>query len=120
MLKINIADAEFEYLNALETEAQYNGASRRVLAVTCMPDAISVDALNAMLTEKNLASITMTNTDTGAVNIYEGYVLKLACGVSAVLTQPETPDTPAVYKDRLIFKVGKRTYIEKKLHELGL
>lgn len=30
MLKINIANTEFEYLNALETEEYYNGSSRRL------------------------------------------------------------------------------------------
>lgn len=133
MLKVKISETEFEYLNALETEEFYNGASRRTLTITCAPDAISLDTLNALLTEENLASITMTNTegipsmeDEGMVtsepimNIYEGYVLKLSCGINKVLTETETPETPAVYSDRLVFKIGRRTYIEEQLHKLGL
>ena len=120
MLKINIAGTEFEYLDALETEEHYNGSSRRTLTVTCLPDAISMDELNALLTEDNLASITLTNTETGAVGIHDGYVLKLKIGVENKLIQVDTPDTPAVYADRLIFKLGKRTYIEEMLHKLGL
>lgn len=119
-LKINIAGTEIEYLDALETEEFYNGSKRRTLTVTCAPDAISVDMLNSLLTEENLASVTMTNTETGAVNVYDGYVLKLACGIKNEQVRAETPDTAAVYADRLVFKLGKRTYIEEQLHKLGL
>lgn len=120
MQKIKIANTEIEYLNALETEEFYNGASRRTLTVTCAPDAIGLDTLNALLTEEDLASITMTNTDTGAANIYDGYVLKLACGIRNEKVQEETPENAAVYADRLVFKLGKRTYIEEQLKKLGL
>lgn len=120
MLKIKIANTEFEYLNALETEEYYNGSSRRTLTITCAPDAISIDALNALLTEENLASITLYNEESGISNVYDGYVLKLSCGIKSELAQAETPDRAAVYEDRLVFKLGKRTYIEEQLHKLGL
>lgn len=129
MLKIKIANTEFEYLGALETEQFFNGSSRRTLTVTCAPDAISVDALNALLTEENLASISLTNDSAGTdeegnvltvTNVYDGYVLKLSCGIRSELVQTETPDRAAVYEDRLVFKLGKRTYIEEQLHKLGL
>lgn len=129
MLKINIANTEFEYLNALETEEFFNGSSRRTLTITCAPDAISLDALNALLTEENLSSVTLVNTSAGTddegnaltvTNVYDGYVLKLSCGIRNELVQTETPDRAAVYEDRLVFKLGKRTYIEEQLHKLGL
>ena len=71
MLKIKIAETEIHYLDAFETEEFYNGASRRTLTVTCDPDAISIDELNAMLTEDNLASISMTETESGTTNVYD-------------------------------------------------
>ena len=120
MLKIKIAETEIEYLDALETEEHYNGSFRRTLTVTCMPDTIGVDALNTLLTEENLASVTLVNTETNASAIHEGYVLKLKVGIENKLVQAETPDSPALYEDRLIFKVGMRTYIEEQLHKLGL
>ena len=129
MLKINIANTEIEYLSALETEEFFNGSSRRTLTVTCAPDAISLDMLNALLTEENLASVTLVNTEAGTddegnaltvTNVYDGYVLKLSCGIRNELVQTETPDSAAVYADRLVFKLGKRTYIEEQLHKLGL
>lgn len=127
MLKIKISETEIPYLNAFETEEFFNGASRRTLTVTCSPDAISVDALNALLTEENLTSISLTNDGSGedgnaqaVTNIYDGYVLKLFCGIRNELVQAETPDRAAVYADRLVFKLGKRTYIEEQLHKLGL
>lgn len=129
MLKIKIANTEIEYLSAVETEEFYNGSSRRTLTITCAPDAISLDALNALLTEENLASVTLVNTSAGTdeegnaltvTNVYDGYVLKLSCGIRNELVQTETPDRAAVYEDRLVFKLGKRTYIEEQLHKLGL
>lgn len=123
MLKIKIANTEFEYLGALETEQFFNGASRRTLTLTCAPDVISLDTLNALLTEENLASISLTNDENAAVpttNIYDGYVLKLSCGIQNILVKAETSESAAVYEDRLVFKLGKRTYIEEQLHKLGL
>ena len=131
MLKIQFSNTntEVEYLSALETEEFFNGSSRRTLTITCAPDAISLDALNALLTEENLASVTLVNTSAGTdeegneltvTNVYDGYVLKLSCGIRNELVQAETPDRAAVYEDRLVFKLGKRTYIEEQLHKLGL
>jgi len=119
----------FEYLNALETEEYYNGSSRRTLTFECAVGVISVDMLNAILSnEANTASIVLTGdpvmqedgTTTAPQNIYDGYVLKIKCGIENKLVQLETPETPAVYEDRLVFKLGKRTYIEQALKNLGL
>lgn len=122
MLKIQFSNTntEVEYLSALETEEFFNGSSRRTLTVTCAPDAISIDALNALLTEENLASITLYSEESGISNVYDGYVLKLSCGIKSELVQSETPNSASVYEDRLVFKLGKRTYIEEQLHKLGL
>ena len=148
MLKIKVGTKEFEYLTSLETEEYYNGSSRRTLTVNCSSDAIGLDELNVLLTEDNLAGLVMTNTEgisvykdvlaedekgkmipTGEqefdrfdpiVNYFDGYVLKLSCGITSVMGQPETPDTPAVYEEQIVFKIGKRTYIEEQLHKLGL
>ncbi|MBR5305929.1 MAG: hypothetical protein IKU47_03310 [Oscillospiraceae bacterium] len=111
----------FDYLNALETEEHWNSASRRTLTVECKPDAISVDKLNALLSsEVNTTEITLTNEETGASNIYSGYILKIKCGIESKLVRAESPEAPAVYEDRLVFKLGKRTYIEEQLVRLGL
>ncbi len=121
MLKAKfVNEAEIVYLDALETEEFFNGASRRTLTFTCAPDAMSVDALNALLTAPNLASLTLTNAENNVSNVYDGYVLKLACGLQQVCTAAETSASPAVYEDRLIFKLGKRTYMEEQLHRLAL
>ena len=109
----------FEYLNALETEEYFNGASRRTITFEAEVGVIGVDELNAVLSnEANTKSIELSNGD--VTNIYDGYVLKLKCGIEPKLLQAETLETPAVYADRLIFKLGKRTYIEEQLKNLGL
>lgn len=113
--------AACNYLNALETEEFHNGASRRTLTFECAADAIGLDQLNTILSnEKNTAELTLTNEEANISNIYSGYVLKLKCGIERKLVQAETPETPAVYADRIVFKLGKRTYIEEALKNLGL
>ena len=51
-------------------------------------------------------------------NVYDGYVLKLSCGIQSKLISAETTTAPAVYEDRLIVKLGKRTYTEEALKKL--
>ena len=137
----------FEYINALETEEYFNGANRRTLTFECEVGVIGVNELNTLLNdEKNTAAITLTSNgvpvfktnpeDNSVVidekgtpivdhyesttNIYDGYVLKLKCGIENKLNSAETPEAQAVYADRLVFKLGKRTYIEEQLKRLGL
>lgn len=120
MLLVKIADKEFEYLDAVETEEYYNGASRRTLTFNCAANAIGLDELNALLIEDNLTTITLHNAEDDITNFHEGYVLKLSVGLQNYLVNAETLDAPAVYEDRIVFKLGKRTYIEEQLHRLGV
>lgn len=127
---------EVAYLNALETEEYWGGSSRRTLTFTCAPDAISVDALNATLSDPaNTGTLALHGTipteqqdadgqtiveETPVTNIYEGYTMKLKVGIEPILVQPESPDSAAVYADRLMFKLGRPTFIEQQLAALGL
>lgn len=119
--------AEVTYQNAIETEEHWGGSSRRTLTFTCAPDAVSIDTLNAVLSDAaNTATLTLTDTvaseksATTVTNIYDGYTLKLAVGIDKMLVQPETPDSAAVYEDKLVFKLGRPTYIEAQMAKLGL
>lgn len=116
-LKIRFADAtEVAYLNAVETEEYFNGASRRTLTFDIARDAVGLDALDALCTEDNCKKLELVNEDEGITNIYEGYVLKLKLAVEPVLVDAEKQ----AYEDRIKLKLGKRTYIEEQLHALGL
>lgn len=108
------------YLSALETEEYYNGSNRRTMTLTIDPATTGVDALAAQLTEANLSTLVLTSDDGTISNSYTGYVLPLSCGLQSVLKQAETPETPAVYEQKLIVKLGRRTYIEEQLHKLGI
>lgn len=109
----------FEYRNAIETEEFFNGSSRRTLTFECAVGVIGVDKLNTLLSdETNVAHIELSNGNT--TNVHDGYVIKLKCGIESKLVQAQTSESPAVYEDRLIFKLGKRTYIEEQLRILGL
>ena len=116
-LKIRFADkTEVAYLNAVETEEYFNGASRRTLTFDIARDAVGLDALDALCTEENCTRLELINEEDGITNIYEGYVLKLQLGVAPVLVDAEMQ----AYEDRIKLKLGKRTYMEQKLHDLGL
>ena len=120
-LKIKfIGGAEQAYIKALETEEYYNGSSRRTLTFEMERNAVNLEELDALCTEENLAKLELINEEENVTNLYEGYVLKLKVGVEPILVTAETPDAPAAYEDRVILKVGKRTYIEEQLHKLGL
>ena len=127
--------AELTYLDAIETEEYWGGSSRRTLTFTCEADAVSIDALNTILSDAgNTQTLELTgfitvqqNQDGNVVevqapvtNIYDGYTLKLAVGIDKVLVQQESPDSAAVYADRLVFKLGRPTFIEQQMAKLGI
>lgn len=119
-LKIIFSDTdrtEQTYLMALETEEYYNGSSRRTLTFDIARDEANIEALDVLCsTESNVAKLELVNEEMDVTNIYDGYVLKLKVGVEPKLIDPETQ----TYEDRVILKLGKRTPIEEKLHELGV
>ena len=121
-------NAEVTYLDAIETEEFWGGSSRRTLTFTCAADAVSIDALNAILSDTantetlalQGAVVTPEGKEQAVTNLYEGYTMKLSVGIDSVLVQPESPDSAAVYADRLVFKLGRLTFIEQQLAKLGL
>ena len=120
-LKIKFNGGEdLPYLSALETEEYWNGSSRRTLTFQLARDAANLEELDGLCTEQNLAQLELINDEMGATNVYEGYQLKLKVGVEPVLVSAETPEAPAAYEDRIVLKLGKRTYIEQQLHDLGV
>ncbi len=121
-MKIKFANGkEIEHLDALETEEFWGGSNRRTLTFTCERDAVSVDELSGILSDsKNTASLTLTNEEMGTSNVYEGYTLKLKVGIEQVIQAADSPENPEQRVERLIFKLGKPTYIETQLAKLGL
>lgn len=119
-LKIIFSDpekTEQAYLDALETEEYFNGASRRTLTFEIARSAANLEKLDVLCsTEDNVQRLELVNEEEDVTNIYEGYVLKLKVGTEQRLIDPETQ----TYEDRIVLKLGKRTYIEQRLHDLGL
>lgn len=113
-LKIRFVDkTEVAYLNAVETEEYWNGASRRTLTFDIAREAVGLDALDNLCTEDNCKKLELINEEADITNIYEGYILKLQLGVKRV-------DEGEGYVERIGLKLGKRTFIEEQLHKLGL
>lgn len=116
-LKIRFADkTEVAYLNAVETEEYWGGSSRRTLTFEIARAAANLETLDTLCTEANCASLELINEEEAISNIYDGYALKLKVGVEPVLIDAQQQ----TYEDRIVLKLGKRTYIEERLHELGL
>lgn len=115
------APTALAYLAATETEEYWGGSSRRTLTLVCDPLALPLDTLNALVSdEANTAALTLADSGTGAASVFDGYVLKLKLGVERTLVRAETPEAAAEYADRLVLKLGRRTYIEEQLKRLGL
>lgn len=113
--------AKVNYLNALETEEFWGGSNRRVLTFTCDTEEVGVDELNAILSEKgNLETLELVNEKQGVSNIYEGYTIRMNVGLAREMQAVETPEAPAQYVDRLVFKLAKPTFIEAQLARLGI
>ena len=119
---------EVTYLHAIETEEFWGGSSRRTLTFTCAPDAVSIDALNMILSDTaNTETLALhgaidnpDGTQQAITTLYEDYPMKLAVGIDKVLVQPESPESAAVYADKLVFKLGRPTFIEQQLAALGI
>lgn len=104
-----------EYLNAVISEEYANGASRSVITFECDPTT-GVDEINAILSdENNVATITLTGDD-GIQSIHDGYILKLKVGLESV---PQYTEDGPRYAERLVFKLGKLTYIEQKIKQIS-
>ena len=103
-----------EYVEAIETEEYYGGSSRRTLTFTIAPNSCNIQTLSDECTEANCATLELINDEEQITNIYEGYVLKLYVGIES------RPIEGGGYQEVVVLKLGKRTYIEQRLHELGL
>lgn len=126
---------EIVCLDSAEREEYCVGSNRHTLTFLCAADAISIDALNAILSDAaNTETLTLVEsaiieevrdgelatTEIPETTTHEGYTMKLNVGIEKVLVQPETPDSAAVYADRLVFKLGRPTFIEQQLAALGI
>lgn len=111
---------ELEYINALETSTFYDNANRRMLEFTVAKDAIALDELNAILSDSaNTTQLHLVNEEEGAENYYDNYEIKmeLAMRPEVVISME---DGTELKEDRIIFKLGKLTTIEKQLKALGI
>lgn len=117
MLKIKFANgAEQEYSQAVETEEYYNGSNRRTLTFEIERDKANLETLDELCSEPNCEQLELINTDEEITNIYEKYVLKLQIGIE----QKQVAADPPTYEEIIKLKLGKRTYIEQMLHDMGV
>ena len=86
-----------------------------MITFECDPTT-GVDEINAIVSdENNVATITLTGDD-GIQSIHDGYILKLKVGLESV---PQYTEDGPQYAERLVFKLGKMTYIEQKIKQIS-
>ena len=113
-LKIQFVDGSVvEYLVAEEGPTYWDGADRRQLRFEIAVGTIGVDALNALCTEENTASLLLINDEMAVANCYDGYVIKTACGIEPKLVDAEA----GTYEDIIVLKLCKRTVKEADAKE---
>ena len=112
---------ELEYIEAIETSTFYDNATRRMLEFKIEKDAISLSTLNDILSnEENLVQLHLVNEEENAENYYNDYQIKMELSVKTVPTGEFDESGEEVRAERVIFKLGKLTYVEKQLRKLGL
>lgn len=124
---------EIEVFDVFEAEEYCIDSNRRTLTAICKPDVFSFDALNTILSDTfntgELSVVDMTTeekvedgeliiTEIPEAKTYSGYTIKIFVGIEKAQVQPESPDTPAVYADSLVFKLGRPTHLEQQLDKL--
>lgn len=111
---------ELEYIEALETSTFYDNANRRMLQFTVSKDAITLDELNNILSDSaNITQLHLVNEEEGAENYYDNYEIKMELAMRPEVVVSMEDDTE-LKEDRIVFKLGKLTTIEKQLKALGI
>ena len=110
----------FDYIEAIETSVFYDNANRRMLQITMSKDEVSLDEINQIVSdENNLTQIVLVNEEEGIFNYYDNYQIKMS-----LMVKPEvigqSDDGADIKEERIIFKLGKLTTIEKQLKALGI
>jgi hypothetical protein len=77
----------------------------------------SIATLDSIFTADNCETIVITNND-GSENVYKAYTIRRELKKTKVEVHPETPDSPAVYEDRITVSMAQRTYMETQLASL--
>jgi hypothetical protein len=77
----------------------------------------NIDTLDSIFTADNCETIVITNND-GSENVYKAYTIRRELKKTRVEVYPETPDSPAVYEERITVSMAQRTYMETQLASL--
>lgn len=110
----------FEYIEAMETSTFYDNANRRMLQITMATDAVALETINAIISdETNLTQIALVNEEENITNYYDDYQIKMS-----LMVKPEVVGTDEngvdIKEERIVFKLGRLTPIEKQLKALGI
>lgn len=92
-----------------------HGVNRDVLFFV-FPTDVGMEYLDSAFTESTCENINIVGDD-GSEAIHKGYTIRVGLNKEAVMVADSTPDTDAVYEDRITVSIGQRTYTETKLAE---
>ena len=106
--------AELPYVEARTSEGYIDGLNRQVLQVHLEKGTINIDELDAILSDETTTEhIELVGDE--VTNNFDDYIIKNKVGIEKVMIDYETPDRPAQYEDRIVFELGRLTYLEKQL-----
>ena len=124
-LTITFNDAnhtQVEYIHALEGPEYFDNANRRSLRFELKKDEISLDTLNALLTQENCKTLTLHNdgqptedndqTTDPVTSVYENYSIKGKCSCEPVVVGHDEDTNAEIKEDRIIFVLYRKTPTE--------
>ena len=110
----------FPALRVEEGPEYYQDANRRVLTVQLPKNAVSLDALDALLANvENLAEVRHQNDENGAQDVFSNYSINMGLAVKNVPVG-EDEDGAAITEERIEFKLARLTPMESRLKAAGL
>ena len=122
--QVTIGTREIPYLFYEMGNESFRGAYRKTLRFVCPGDAIKINVLTELLNNTaNLQQIPCKDLDTGAEDVFEGYVLKVSAGNETVMisgADPMDPESEDVYAECVVFKLASITKNEKRMIDAGI
>lgn len=97
-----------------------SGSEREVMELCFWQGEYSMDELLGQLQNKGFTTEMQLIDAEGKKYLYTDYCVFVSASVENVVTERETPDTPAKSNTMIKIRMGRMTYIEKQMAALGL
>lgn len=118
MNHIKLADgSELEPLSILGKKMNIQGQTRDVLQFVFSGDT-DMSFLDETFSDANCAEITILDDENIVQGVFKQYGIRDELKKENVVVQEETPETAAVYEERIFISMAQKTYTEITLSNL--